>query len=195
MGQPQQKIADLGNVAAKQEQILQQFGPSSPYMSMQNLYNTYGEVLDLMGYKDTEKYFPTPDPKAVEAWQKQQSENAQKNNPAVAQMEALKEVEQMKAQLKTKTDAAKIEAQKQRDQAGVVVDMQKARMEDDRRRDATAIEAELDEAEMSAKYGATVNRDRMNAEVNRERYANQPGPGEPGQAGQMGAGGAPGPRT
>jgi hypothetical protein len=56
-GTAETKMAMLAQVAAKQEQILQQLGPSNPVVSVGQYVNTLRQMTELSGFKDSSKYF------------------------------------------------------------------------------------------------------------------------------------------
>ena len=56
-GTTETKMAMLAQVAAKQEQILQQLGPSNPVVSVGQYVNTLRQMTELSGFKDSSKYF------------------------------------------------------------------------------------------------------------------------------------------
>ena len=56
-GTTETKMAMLSQVAAKQEQILQQLGPSNPVVSVGQYVNTLRQMTELSGFKDSSKYF------------------------------------------------------------------------------------------------------------------------------------------
>ena len=59
-GTVQDRIAFLGGIAAKQEQILSTVGMDNPLVNAFNLYNTYAKTLELAGFKDPSPYFTDP---------------------------------------------------------------------------------------------------------------------------------------
>ena len=56
-GTTETKMAMLGQIAQKQEQILQQLGPSNPVVSVGQYVNTLRQMTELSGFKDSSKYF------------------------------------------------------------------------------------------------------------------------------------------
>lgn len=59
-GTVEERISFLGGIAGKQEQIMQLAGPDNPLCNSQNLYNTYGKMLELAGWKDKSQFFTDP---------------------------------------------------------------------------------------------------------------------------------------
>lgn len=108
----QTMLGNLNIIAAKQEQILMQLGPSNPLCSLQEYGHTLSRMVETMGFKTTEKFFkkidgplpeqpPQPDPKLVEVQQKGQIEQAKLEMQAQtdqAKMASQQQLEQMKLQ-------------------------------------------------------------------------------------------------
>jgi hypothetical protein len=75
-GTNEDRMAFLGMVSGKQEQILQLAGMDNPLVNPINLYNTYSKMLELQGWKDPNTFFtdprswepppPKPDPAEME---------------------------------------------------------------------------------------------------------------------------------
>jgi hypothetical protein len=74
----QQKLANLGLIAQKQEQILMQAGPSNPLVTLQHYRNTLAAMASSMGFKDPGLFFgdvpedmpppePQPNPDVIKA--------------------------------------------------------------------------------------------------------------------------------
>lgn len=108
-GDREQKLAMLQMILAKQEQVLQQFGPANPLVSVSQYRDTLARVIEAAGFKDASAFIKeiTPD---VEA------QLAQPQPPAVdAQAEVAKmlaEVEREKTQAKSQIDAAKLDLER-----------------------------------------------------------------------------------
>ena len=117
----------------------------------------------------------------------------QQKSPAEMQMEALKEVEKMKAELKAKEAMVKAQTTKSRDETKAQIDAATAIMADDRMRDKDAMDYQVDVAEVSGKYNIAVNQAAVAAETERRRnydeLRQQPKPSSPAgsnPAGQTG---------
>jgi hypothetical protein len=59
-GTAEDRIGFLNMIAQKQEAILQLAGMDNPLVSPINLYNTYGKMLELQGWKDPNQFFTDP---------------------------------------------------------------------------------------------------------------------------------------
>lgn len=59
-GTAEDRVAFLGMIAGKQEQILQIAGMDNPLVSPVNLHHTYTKMMELQGWKDSQKFFSDP---------------------------------------------------------------------------------------------------------------------------------------
>ena len=109
-GDRDQKIAMLQMILAKQEQIIQQYGPSNPLVSVGQYRNTLGRFIEAAGFKDASVFMNeiTPEQDAQLSQPQPPTPDAQAE---VAQM--LMEVEREKTQAKAQIDAAKLDLEKQ----------------------------------------------------------------------------------
>jgi len=109
-GDRDQKLAMLQMVLAKQEQIIQQYGPSNPLVSIGQYRNTLAKFIESAGFKDANEFMNeiTPEQNAALSQPQPPSPDAQAQ---VAQM--LAEVEREKTQAKSQIDAAKLDLEKQ----------------------------------------------------------------------------------
>lgn len=146
-GGDQEKMQLLQQVAQKQEQILQQLGPQNPLVNVQNYYATLTQILEVSGFKDTQRFFTDPSQVEMPPEQPEPDPNAQ-----------LIEV-QMQA----------IQADMQKKQADLELEREKMRLEDDRRRDKDEADIVLKAAEITARYGAQVDMAGIRANADRDR--------------------------
>ncbi len=109
-GDREQKLAMLQMVLAKQEQIIQQYGPANPLVSVAQYRNTLAKFIESAGFKDANEFMNeiTPEQNAQLSQPQPPSPDAQAE---IAQM--LAEVEREKTQAKAQIDAAKLELEKQ----------------------------------------------------------------------------------
>jgi hypothetical protein len=94
-GNDDEQLAKLMTLAQKQEQHLQM---GSPMVSMQNLYNTYTQIVEKSDLKDVTRYFT--DPKEIKPKPPQPSESDK-------MMQAQMQIEQLNAQVRQMGDALK----------------------------------------------------------------------------------------
>ena len=109
-GDRDQKIAMLQMILAKQEQIIQQYGPANPLVSVGQYRNTLGRFIEAAGFKDASVFMNeiTPEQDAQLSQPQPPTPDAQAE---VAQM--LMEVEREKNEAKSQIEAAKLDLEKQ----------------------------------------------------------------------------------
>jgi hypothetical protein len=109
-GDREQKLAMLQMILAKQEQIIQQYGPSNPLVSIGQYRNTLAKFIESAGFKDANEFMNeiTPEQNAALSQPQPPSPDAQAQ---VAGM--LAQVEREKTQAKSQIDAAKLDLEKQ----------------------------------------------------------------------------------
>ena len=109
-GNKEQQLAMLNMVLAKQEQILQQYGPANPLVSVGQYRNTLGKLIEAAGFKDSNQFINTITPE-MDAQLSQPQPPAPDAQAEVAQM--LAQVEREKTQAKTQIESAKLALEKQ----------------------------------------------------------------------------------
>ena len=109
-GDREQKLTMLQMVLAKQEQIIQQYGPANPLVSVGQYRNTLAKFIEAAGFKDASEFMNeiTPEQNAALSQPQPPSPDAQAE---VAQM--LAQVEREKTQAKAQIDAAKLDLERQ----------------------------------------------------------------------------------
>jgi len=109
-GDRDQKLAMLQMVLAKQEQIIQQYGPSNPLVSIGQYRNTLAKFIESAGFKDANEFMNeiTPEQNAQLSQPQPPTPDAQAEIAAM-----LAKVETEKIQAKAQIDAAKLELQRQ----------------------------------------------------------------------------------
>lgn len=109
-GDRDQKLTMLQMVLAKQEQIIQQYGPANPLVTVGQYRNTLARFIEAAGFKDATAFMNeiTPEMDAQLSQPKPPTPDAQAE---VAQM--LMQVEREKTQAKSQIDAAKLDLERQ----------------------------------------------------------------------------------
>ena len=109
-GDREQKLTMLQMVLAKQEQIIQQYGPANPLVSVGQYRNTLAKFIEAAGFKDASEFMNeiTPEQNAALSQPQPPSPDAQAQ---VAEM--LAQVEREKTQAKAQIDAAKLDLERQ----------------------------------------------------------------------------------
>jgi hypothetical protein len=148
-GTMEDKIALLTQVAARQEQIIGQQGPSNPVVSVPQYTNTLTKMLQLAGIKDSQNYFAQlpVDWKAPEA---------PEPKPTPEEMLA-------------KVQADSIQADIEKKAAQLQLDREKMIMDDDRERDRIEQDGILRRYELELKYGVQIQSAEINAAMNTDR--------------------------
>jgi len=145
-GSNEEKMAFLGQVAAKQEMLMQM---GAPLVDMQGYYNTLAQMMSLAGYKDPTVFFkdpammPPPPPPAPP-------------QPTPEEMLSQVQMEAIRADIQKK--AAELELQRE-----------EMLRKDDRERDKLDADMMIKAAEIEAKYGAQVNTANIEALMQRDR--------------------------
>ena len=153
-GDTEQKMQMLAMISGKQEQALMQMGPMNPLVSPAQYANTLRKMVELAGFKDASQFF-----NAIPAdYQPPQSQEAAKPSP-----------EEMLAQVQVQS----IQADIQKKAAELQLEQQKMQMADDRERDKMDIDKFIKLRELELKYGAVINEQQLNVQVERDRMAMQ----------------------
>ncbi len=109
-GDRDQKLTMLQMILAKQEQIIQQYGPSNPLVSVGQYRNTLARFIEAAGFKDANAFMNEISPE-MDAQLSQPQPPAPDQQAEVAQM--LMQVEREKTQAKSQIDAAKLDLERQ----------------------------------------------------------------------------------
>lgn len=149
-GTTEEKMNFLGQIAAKQEMLIQQGGvQDNPLVDLSQYRNTLAQMLAMAGFKDAGQFFkdpatqPPPPPPAPPP-------------PSPEQILAQVQVQAIQADIQKK--AAELELQRE-----------EMLRKDDRERDKLDADVMLKAAEIEAKYGAQVNTAQIEAMVQRDR--------------------------
>ena len=153
-GDTEQKMQMLGMISVKQEQALTQMGPMNPLVTPAQYANTLRKMVELSGFKDASQFF-----NAIPAdYQPPQSQEPPKPSP-----------EEMLAQVQVQS----IQADIQKKAAELQLEQQKMQLADDRERDKMDIDKFIKLRELELKYGAVINEQQLNVQVERDRMAMQ----------------------
>lgn len=151
----EERVAALQEIATKQEQILQQFGPNNPLVTVVQYRNTLAQMMTLAGFPDVSRYLRPVTDEEVQAFTEQmQSQGPQANDPAV-----------LLAQVQAKEIEANIELKNRQ----MALDELKARRDDDRERDKFEAELVLKAMELQMKYGTQFDMKILDAIFEKQR--------------------------
>jgi len=149
-GDTNERLQALMMIMSKQEQILQQLGPTNPLVTPQQFSNTLRKIVELSGFKDSTSYFqqipadyvpPTPQPK-----------------PTPEEVLAQVQAESIKADIQKK--AAELELKRQQ-----------MIMDDDLTRDKMAQDMYLKKYEIELKYKSQISTAEIDAAQSIDREA------------------------
>jgi len=160
-GMTEEKVGILLGISAKQEQIIQQLGPTNPLVSVSQYSNTLKRLVELQGFKTPTEFFSTVTPEQEQQMAEQQAQQPQKPEPA----EMVAQAELIKAQ----TAKVKQESDAQLAQAKLALERERIMLEDDRERDKAAAVMALKIEEMNAKHSVTVTREEIERRTTLER--------------------------
>jgi hypothetical protein len=153
-GDTEQKMQMLAMISGKQEQGLMQMGPMNPLVSPAQYANTLRKMVELAGFKDASQFF-----NAIPAdYQPPKATEPPKPSP-----------EEMLAQVQVQS----IQADIQKKAAQLDLDRQKMMMDDDRERDKMDTDKFIKLRELELKYGAVINEQQLNVQIERDRMAMQ----------------------
>ena len=147
----QERMQYLGQIASKQEQILQTLGASNPLVEMTQYRNTMAKMVELAGFKDPSMFF-----KEVPEMTPEQRQAMQQKKPDISE-------QLIQVQIK------EIEANMQKANARLQLDNEEMKRKDDLDRDKLDAEIMLKAAEIEAKYGTQVETTVIRALVERDR--------------------------
>ena len=150
-GTAQERMQYLGQIASKQEQILQTLGASNPLVEMTQYRNTMAKMVELAGFKDASMFF-----KEVPEMTPEQRQAMQQKKPDISE-------QLVQVQIK------EIEANMQKASARLQLDNEEMKRKDDLDRDKLDAEILLKAAEIEAKYGTQVETTVIRALVERDR--------------------------
>ena len=169
-GREEEKAMALNQALQMQTMVYQTYGPMNGLVSMTNIRNTLADQLAVSGIRNADRYF-APITEEIEAQMLQQQQQAQAQqgegqDPNAAFLQA----EQMKAQVKMQSDAAKMQ-----------LDAQKAAADNDLKRDQMAQDLLVDAAKVYGEYGTSVDVARIQAEQDKVRMIGEMAQGTPQQ--------------
>ena len=169
-GREEEKAMALSQALQMQTMVYQTYGPMNGLVSMTNIRNTLADQLAVSGIRNADRYFaPITEEIEAQMLQQQQAAQAQQgegHDPNAAFLQA----EQMKAQVKMQSDAAKMQ-----------LDAQKAAADNDLKRDQMAQDLLVDAAKVYGEYGTSVDVARIQAEQDKVRMIGEMAQGTPQQ--------------
>ena len=150
-GDTNERLQALMMILAKQEQILQQLGPTNPLVTPQQFSNTLRKIVELSGFKDASSYFQDIPADYVPPAPPQPK-------PTPEEILAQVQAESIKADIQKK--AAELELQRQQ-----------MLLDDDLKRDQMAQDLYLKKYEIELKYNSQISTAEIDAAQNIDREA------------------------
>ena len=158
-GNKQEQMAMLQMVMAKQEQILQQYGPANPLVSVGQYRTTMAKFIEAAGFKDVAEFFKEIPP---ELDQQLSNPPPQEQQPDPA-TQAMMQQAAAQVQIAQQKALADVEANRQKAMADIQLAREKAAAEIQLAREKAAAQLELKKAEFeveaqlkAAKVGAGI---------------------------------------
>jgi hypothetical protein len=150
-GDTNERLQALMMILAKQEQILQQLGPTNPLVTPQQFSNTLRKIVELSGFKDSSSYF--------------------QNIPADYVPPAPPAPKPTPEEILAKVQAESIQADIQKKAADLELQRQQMIMDDDLKRDQMAQDLYLKKYEIELKYNSQISTAEIDAAQNIDREA------------------------
>lgn len=155
-GNRDQQMAMLQMVLAKQEQMLAQFGPANPLVSLGQYRASLGRMVEAAGFKDSAEFF-----KPITPEQDQQLSNPPQQPPQMPpEVQALMQKTQADIQAQQAKFQADMQMQQQKMQADLEFERQKAALELQLQREKAAAELQIMREKEASKL--QLEREKMN---------------------------------
>ena len=151
-GNQQQQMAMLSMILSKQEQILQQYGPANPLVTVGQYRETLGRMIEAAGFKDAASFFKTITPEQDQALSNPPP-NQPQPDPASQAMMAQAQAQIAIAQQKAQAD---IQLAREKAAAQIQLEREKAAAELVRRKQEFEAEVQLKAAKVGAGIATNV---------------------------------------
>jgi hypothetical protein len=148
-GNRQEQMAMLNMVLAKQEQLINQYGPANPYVSPAQYRSTLGRMVELAGFKDSGEFY-----KAITPEQDQQLSNPPppQQPPMPPEVQALMQKTQAEIQANQQKAQSDMQLQQQQMQIDMQMAQQKAGLEMQLLREKEAAKLQLEREKQQAYF-------------------------------------------
>lgn len=147
-GSQQQQMAMLSMILSKQEQVLQQFGPANPLVTVGQYRETLGRMIEAAGFKDSALFFKPITPE-LDAQLSNPPPQGQQPDPALQAM-----MMQAQAQIQIAQQKAQADIQLAREKAAADIQLEREKAAADLQRRQQEFEAEVQLK--AAKIGAGI---------------------------------------
>jgi hypothetical protein len=174
-GLAEDKLAMLGQVAAKQEQILSTLGPDNPLCGLKEYRHTLSLMTRLAGRRDVDAFW-----KPVEQNPAPPPPQEQPPDPAIILAQGQLQLEQQKLQLNAQESQAKLAMSAQKEEAELALkqaemELKREQAEQDHQLALEKLSADvvLRREEIEAKYNISISEADLRAQIEREKLASQ----------------------
>lgn len=169
------KIMTLTQIAQKQEQILQMLGPENPMVSVAQYRYTLARMVELLGFKDTSKFFKEIDEQQMQEAAAAAAQAPPPPDPAMelAKAEIAKSQSDIQvAQAKLQLDIQKFQlnqqialSERQAQQETLALQEQTEARRHTREMEKIAAEVQLKELELELKYQSSINEAKVKGDI------------------------------
>lgn len=156
-GNKQEQMAMLQMVLAKQEAILQQYGPGNPLCSVGQYRATLGRFIEAAGFVDSQEFFKEITPEVEEQLQQPKEPQPDPN------MQALLQQAQAQVEITRQKAMADIEARQLKAQADIQLAREKAAAELQQDRESAMLDMQLQREKVAAEL--QLRREELSAEI------------------------------
>jgi len=164
-GNKQEQMTMLQMVLAKQEAIIQQYGPANPLVSVSQYRQTLGRFIEAAGFSDSAEFFKEITPEV-----EQQISQPQQPKPD-PNMQALLQQAQAQVEITKQKAMADIEAKQAKAQADIQLMREKTAAELQQQREAAALDMQLEREKMALEL--QLKREELSAEIALKQAAMQ----------------------
>jgi hypothetical protein len=156
-GNKQEQMAMLQMVLAKQEAILQQYGPANPLCTVGQYRATLGRFIEAAGFVDSQEFFKEITPEVEQQLQQPKEPQPDPN------MQALLQQAQAQVEITRQKAMADIEARQQKAQADIQLAREKAAVELQQERESAMLDMQLQREKVAAEL--QLRREELSAEI------------------------------
>ena len=156
-GNKQEQMAMLQMVMAKQEAVLQQYGPANPLVSVGQYRNTLGRFIEAAGFVDSAEFFNEIPPEVD-----QQLSQPQEPQPDPA-MQALVQQAEVQSEITRQKAMADIEARRAKAEADIQLAREKAAAELQQEREQAMLDIQIAREKLAAEI--QLKREELSAEI------------------------------
>jgi hypothetical protein len=179
-GTDAQRLQGLALIATKQEAMLQMGGMMNPVAPVNTYHNTLAKMTEIMGYKNTDEFFPPINMQALQQ-QMQQQPPPPDANMVVAQAQQAKvqgelqtkqaqlELDQRRLAMDAQVEHNKVLAQQQQQQIDAQLKREQMQLDDQLKRDEMRLNAVIKLQGLELQFGTATSSSDVEMELERAR--------------------------